>query len=231
MGQTGLSSGNPSLVHLPYSQVGGSQLDPNTFKGNQNTGRAGLPSGRPATPAKESQNTGQAGMSSGTPATPEGYPTASPPGLAGNRNQVGLSSGSPNMIADQLYINPKSTHNGLSSGLPPPTTHISSISAGTQTETSLPSTARSITWIPVAEEIQPIYDADAGDVIAINHQQDEEQLEKLEDILAECGDVLWFISELARIHNKPLSELASENIAKLQSRKQRGKLKGNGDKR
>jgi hypothetical protein len=41
----------------------------------------------------------------------------------------------------------------------------------------------------------------------------------------------WFISELARIHNKPLSELASENIAKLQSRKQRGKLKGNGDKR
>ena len=183
VGQTGLSSGNPSLVHLPYSQVGGSQLDPNTFKGKQNTGRAGLPSGRPATSAKEMQNTGQAGMSSGTPATPEGYPTASPPGLAGNRNQVGLSSGSPNMIADQLYINPKSTHNGLSSGMPP-TTHISSISAGTQTETSLPSTARSITWIPVAEEIQPIYDADAGDVIAINHQQDEEQLEKLEDILA-----------------------------------------------
>jgi len=53
----------------------------------------------------------------------------------------------------------------------------------------------------------------------------------MEDILAECGDVLWFISELARIHNKPLSELAAENIAKLQSRKQRGKLKGNGDKR
>ena len=109
VGQTGLSSDKPSLVHSTYKQVGGSQLDPNTFKGNYDSGRAGLSSVRPATPDKDNQIIGQT----------EDYHTASPPGLAGNRNQVGLSSVSPNMIADQLYINPKSTHDGQSSDMPP----------------------------------------------------------------------------------------------------------------
>ena len=52
-----------------------------------------------------------------------------------------------------------------------------------------------------------------------------------EEILAECGDVLWFISELARLHDQPLSKIAQANIDKLSSREKRGKLKGNGDHR
>jgi len=52
-----------------------------------------------------------------------------------------------------------------------------------------------------------------------------------EALLAEAGDVLWFISEFARLHNKPLSNLAQDNLDKLASRQKRGKLKGNGDYR
>ena len=33
-----------------------------------------------------------------------------------------------------------------------------------------------------------------------------------EAVMAEAGDVLWFISELARLHNKSLSDLAQENF-------------------
>jgi NTP pyrophosphatase (non-canonical NTP hydrolase) len=52
-----------------------------------------------------------------------------------------------------------------------------------------------------------------------------------EDIIDECGDVLWFISELARYLDTDLSEVADKNIKKLASRKERGMLQGNGDNR
>ena len=52
-----------------------------------------------------------------------------------------------------------------------------------------------------------------------------------EAVMAEAGDVLWFVSELARLHDKSLSHLAQENLDKLASRQKRGKLKGNGDYR
>lgn len=52
-----------------------------------------------------------------------------------------------------------------------------------------------------------------------------------EALLAEAGDTLWFISELARLHDKRLSQLAQENLDKLASRQKRGTLKGNGDNR
>ena len=50
-------------------------------------------------------------------------------------------------------------------------------------------------------------------------------------ILDELGDILWFVSELARVHNCELSVLAQRNLDKLASRKERGALKGNGDNR
>ena len=51
------------------------------------------------------------------------------------------------------------------------------------------------------------------------------------DVLDELGDVLWFVSELARVHNTSLQVLAEKNLSKLADRQERGVLKGNGDNR
>lgn len=58
--------------------------------------------------------------------------------------------------------------------------------------------------------------ADAGDV---------------EMIKKELGDVLWYVANVARYLNLPLSEVADGNIKKLSSRKKRDKLHGEGDER
>ena len=50
-------------------------------------------------------------------------------------------------------------------------------------------------------------------------------------ILDELGDILWFVTELARVHNCSLSVLAGNNLDKLASRKERNALRGNGDNR
>ena len=52
-----------------------------------------------------------------------------------------------------------------------------------------------------------------------------------DELIDELGDVLWFVSELARLHNIDLSLLAQKNLDKLSSRKKRGVLKGSGDNR
>lgn len=51
------------------------------------------------------------------------------------------------------------------------------------------------------------------------------------EVLSELGDVLWFVSELARVHNTTLQTLAENNLAKLSDRQERGVLKGSGDNR
>jgi NTP pyrophosphatase (non-canonical NTP hydrolase) len=50
-------------------------------------------------------------------------------------------------------------------------------------------------------------------------------------IADEIGDCLWYIAALCRDLRVDMSEIALNNIKKLQDRKQRGKLQGNGDKR
>ena len=50
-------------------------------------------------------------------------------------------------------------------------------------------------------------------------------------IAAELGDVLWYVSALARDLNIDMQDLAMQNLEKLYSRKERGTLGGNGDKR
>lgn len=50
-------------------------------------------------------------------------------------------------------------------------------------------------------------------------------------IVKELGDTLWYIAGISRYLNVPLSEVASGNIDKLESRYQRNKLHGEGDKR
>lgn len=47
----------------------------------------------------------------------------------------------------------------------------------------------------------------------------------------ELGDVLWYVSEVARQAGLTLSEVAEHNIEKLNSRKERGVLHGSGDER
>lgn len=47
----------------------------------------------------------------------------------------------------------------------------------------------------------------------------------------ELGDVLWYLSEIARMLGISLEEIARMNIDKLASRKERGTLHGAGDTR
>lgn len=47
----------------------------------------------------------------------------------------------------------------------------------------------------------------------------------------ELGDVLWYVSQLATELGVQLDDIAKENLAKLQSRKDRGQLSGSGDLR
>ncbi|MFH2104946.1 MAG: nucleoside triphosphate pyrophosphohydrolase family protein [Parcubacteria group bacterium] len=56
--------------------------------------------------------------------------------------------------------------------------------------------------------------------------------EETRDMLKkELGDVLWYVSQLATELNLSLDEVAEENIKKLYSRLDRGKISGSGDKR
>ena len=50
-------------------------------------------------------------------------------------------------------------------------------------------------------------------------------------VVKELGDTLWYIASIARYLDIPLSEVAGGNIEKLESRYQRNKLHGEGDKR
>ena len=50
-------------------------------------------------------------------------------------------------------------------------------------------------------------------------------------IVKKLGDTLWYIAAVSRYLSVPLSEVASGNIDKLESRWQRDKLHGEGDER
>ena len=50
-------------------------------------------------------------------------------------------------------------------------------------------------------------------------------------VIKELGDTLWYIAAIARYLEVPLSEVASGNIDKLESRYQRNQIHGEGDKR
>ena len=76
--------------------------------------------------------------------------------------------------------------------------------------------------------------AEAGEVAGkyAKYIRDETPLEEFKkDLKKELGDVLWFVSVLAGYHNISLEEVASANVKKLNSRKERGVLGGSGDNR
>jgi NTP pyrophosphatase (non-canonical NTP hydrolase) len=55
--------------------------------------------------------------------------------------------------------------------------------------------------------------------------------ERKEQIKLELGDVLWYVTELADDLGFTLEDVARANLEKLRSRKQRGKINGEGDNR
>lgn len=55
--------------------------------------------------------------------------------------------------------------------------------------------------------------------------------EKRREIAKEVGDVLWYCSQISYELGFPLESVAWNNLEKLQDRKTKGMLKGNGDNR
>lgn len=51
------------------------------------------------------------------------------------------------------------------------------------------------------------------------------------ELLKELGDVLWYVNAVAHLLDSSISEVASKNLEKVLSRKQRGTTKGSGDNR
>jgi len=52
-----------------------------------------------------------------------------------------------------------------------------------------------------------------------------------EKILAELGDVLWYLAAVAKEYNLKMSDVAQYNLDKLKDRAERGVIKGSGDNR
>lgn len=50
-------------------------------------------------------------------------------------------------------------------------------------------------------------------------------------VVAELGDVLWYVAALCRDLNVDMHDVAMDNLKKLYDRMQRGTIQGNGDKR
>ncbi len=55
--------------------------------------------------------------------------------------------------------------------------------------------------------------------------------EDKESLIKELGDVMWYIASISRYMDVPMSEVAKNNIAKLQDRMKRGTVHGEGDNR
>ncbi|MDX8383532.1 MAG: MazG nucleotide pyrophosphohydrolase domain-containing protein, partial [Ghiorsea sp.] len=58
-----------------------------------------------------------------------------------------------------------------------------------------------------------------------------EMAERLDGIVAELGDVLWYVAMVAKECGSSLEDIANSNLAKLRSRDERGTLQGSGDER
>jgi len=55
--------------------------------------------------------------------------------------------------------------------------------------------------------------------------------ERLQALLDELGDVLWYVAAIVGDLGCDLDTIAQRNVEKLESRRQRDKLRGDGDKR
>ena len=75
---------------------------------------------------------------------------------------------------------------------------------------------------------------EAGEVAGVVKKYirgDYPQDEVIDRLKGELGDVLWYLAVMAEVLGISLSDIAAHNIAKLQSRQERGVLRGDGDNR
>ena len=77
---------------------------------------------------------------------------------------------------------------------------------------------------------------ESGEVIeklkkVVRNDGGEMSEEKRREIAKELGDVLWYLSQFARVLNVPFNEVAEANIKKLSDRAERGVIKSEGDNR
>ncbi len=54
---------------------------------------------------------------------------------------------------------------------------------------------------------------------------------KRDDLKKELGDVLWYLSQMARVLEIPFDDVAETNIKKIMDRQARGVIKSTGDNR
>lgn len=73
----------------------------------------------------------------------------------------------------------------------------------------------------VIEKLKKVVRNDGGVVSA----------EKREDLKKELGDVLWYLSQLAKTLGLSLADVAETNIKKIADRAERGVIKSEGDNR
>ena len=72
---------------------------------------------------------------------------------------------------------------------------------------------------------------EAGEIAdKIKKKERDGELDR-EELSKEIGDVMWYLAQLASELDKDLSEVAQENIEKLQDRAERDKISGSGDNR
>lgn len=73
----------------------------------------------------------------------------------------------------------------------------------------------------VAEKVKRVYRGD----------EDAQKFEYRDEIIKELGDVLWNVANIADVLGVSLGLVARRSLEKMESRKNRGKLKGSGDNR
>ncbi len=73
----------------------------------------------------------------------------------------------------------------------------------------------------VVEKIKKVYRNDKGEL----------SQEKKEDLKKELGDVLWYLSQMARVLEMEFDDVAKVNIEKLEDRQKRGVICSEGDNR
>ena len=90
--------------------------------------------------------------------------------------------------------------------------------------------------LPTADGLYALLNlaAEAGEVagLAAKRRRDGGDIEQYNNALAkELGDVLWMVAAVAADNRLSLSGICQDNLAKLESRKQRDKIQGSGDNR